>query len=692
MARLLALGAVLLAAANAHAQQDPAPAAPAATPAAKAPAPKAAAKPTAAKAKAPEKKPAAKAKAEAKAPAPAPAPASVPAPAPVAAPAPVTAPAPAPTIDPEEFRRQVMEEVRKELKDAREKSKEETDWVKQDSTARVRDSEAVEQLKTRVNLFQPHGYLRLRYEFFNSLDLKRGEDPAGYNLFPRPFINSGDNHSQSDANLRFRFEPTLAVSEDLQIHAQLDVLDNVLLGSNPSNDPILDVYTPIAALSTNRGGSAVNVKRLWGRANTPLGELMFGRMGYHFGLGILHNDGNGLDSDYGDTYDRVAFAPRDFRGHKATFMFDVLAKGAGTTGNHGELGRSVDLDTLDDGYRVGLQIEKVDTSEEARRKLDAGEWVINYGAIVDWLLQGWDTPRPTEATLAGIGGTTLGDAAANRAGVVQRKAKFYQPDAFLSVRRGKARLELEIASKIGSVGTRATTDANTSDPTLNQPITFFQWGGAAQFDVAMLPADALLLGLELGAASGDAGVYGFGARPWRSGSGGVMGQNPDGTPFRATGAGDIDGPHFNFSTSGTQRGRVNNFVFNRAFNVDTILFRNLITAVTSSWYLKPSLRYRPTGRKSGGGDDTGFEITAALVYSQAWYAENTPGQATPLGLEANVGISHDTPDRFHLGLQYGILLPFGGLGNNGFGYNNGVSHLASAGIAHAIRALAAIPF
>ena len=57
-----------------------------------------------------------------------------------------------------------------------------------------------------------------------------------------------------------------------------------------------------------------------------------------------------------------------------------------------------------------------------------------------------------------------------------------------------------------------------------------------------------------------------------------------------------------------------------------ILFRNLITSVTSAWYLKPSMRYRPTGRKTGGGDDTGFELLLAMIYSQAWYIENTRGR------------------------------------------------------------------
>jgi uncharacterized protein (TIGR04551 family) len=684
MARLLALGALLLAT-TAFAQQDPA-AAPA-RPAADAKAKAAPAKKSAAKAKAAEQT-AAKTDAPPAAAAPA-----APAVAPVAAPAPVPAPiAAAPAIDPEEFRRQVMEEVRKELKEAREKAKEETDWVKQDSTARVRDSEAVEALKTRVNLFQPHGYLRWRFEFFNDMDLKRGVDPAGYSLFPRPFINSGDNHSQSDANLRFRFEPTLAVSEDLHIHSQIDVLDNVLMGSNPQSDPLLDTTTPLSVLGSSRAPSAIKVKRLWGRANTPLGELSFGRMGYHWGLGILHNDGNGIDQDFGDTYDRVAFAPREFRGHKFMVMMDILDKGAGTTGEHGELGRTVDLDTLDDGYGLGFQVEKVDTPEEAQRKLEAGESVFNYGVNLQYRVQGWDTPSPTQSTLDGIGGISLGDQTNNRAAVVQRHAKLYMPDGYFSFRKGKFRVDGEVGFKLGSVGSRAITTTDTGNAA-TQGLTFTQMGGALQASLAFLPADALLIGFEWGGASGDSGVYGFGARPWRSGTGSeVLVTNSDGSAkFRTTGIGDVDGPHF--SSAHLQ---INNFVFNRAFNVDTILFRNLVTAVTSAWYAKPSLRYRPTGRKSGGGDDTGFELTLSLMYAQAWFAENTPsGVNKPLGLEANVGISHDTADRFHLGLQYAILLPFAGLGNSGNGYSGtttSTSYAADPSIAHAIRAIMAIPF
>ena len=583
------------------------------------------------------------------------------------------------TFDEAEFRRQVMEEVRRELQKTKDEVKQETAWVEQDSQARVQDSEAVESLKQRVNLFQPHGYLRMRGEFFNNMRLGRGADPAGNFLFPAGFIGTGGNNSQSDANFRFRFEPTLAVSEDLAIYFQADILDNILLGSSPVTDVYLDPFTPLSVLSSRRASGVVNVKRVWGRVNTQLGELLFGRMGYHWGLGILHNDGNCLDCDYGDTYDRIAFAPREFKGHHLSVMFDILDKGAITTGEKGELGRSVDLDTLDDGYRLALEVTRVDTPEEVKRKLDNNQWVFNYGLVADYRTQSWDTP------------VTAPDATGSlRSHVVNRAAKIYQPDAFLSLKRKKWRLDAEIAFTLGSVGTHRQTDFDIgSVPSdvgelLRKGVNFFQVGGALQTDVALLSADALLFGLEFGAASGDKGAYGFGARPWRNGSGALQPAAPGQTPTRAAGPGDIDGSHLDYSTLTGGHYRINNFVFNRSFNVDMILFRNLITSVTGAWYLKPSMRYRPTGRRTGGGDDTGFELILAAIYSQAWYPENTPGNARPLGLEFNAGITYDTSDRFHAGLAYGLLVPFDGLRNT--------TTNTSPSIAHAVRLLLAIPF
>src|SRR5439155_4471047 len=136
-------------------------------------------------------------------------------------------------------------------------------------------------------------------------------------------------------------------------------------------------------------------------------------------------------------------------GHHLSVMFDILDKGASTTGDStlggqqtGELGRSVDLDTLDDGYRLALEITRVDTAEEIKRKLEAHRWVFNYGLVIDYRTQPWDTP----VSAADSTGTL-------RSHDVRQADKIYQPDAFLSLKRRKWRLDTEIAVNLGSVGT-----------------------------------------------------------------------------------------------------------------------------------------------------------------------------------------------------------------------------------------------
>ena len=50
------------------------------------------------------------------------------------------------------------------------------------------------------------------------------------------------------------------------------------------------------------------------------------------------------------------------------------------------------MDTLDDGYRLGIQVQRVDSDEKIKRKLAANEWVVNYGLVLDYRTQPWDTP------------------------------------------------------------------------------------------------------------------------------------------------------------------------------------------------------------------------------------------------------------------------------------------------------------
>ena len=67
----------------------------------------------------------------------------------------------------------------------------------------------MECLGTLVSL---HGYLRVRADVFDDLDLSRGPSPStGQPLFPTPA--SGSGHTMSAVDMRLRLEPQLKVGQ-----------------------------------------------------------------------------------------------------------------------------------------------------------------------------------------------------------------------------------------------------------------------------------------------------------------------------------------------------------------------------------------------------------------------------------------------------------------------------------------------
>jgi len=86
----------------------------------------------------------------------------------------------------------------------------------------------------KLQFLQLDGYLRLRSYMFDDLDLDSGMDAAGHYLFPIPLRGNPARGTFAGANMRLRIEPTLNVSEQVRVRAQLDVFDNYAFGSSNS--------------------------------------------------------------------------------------------------------------------------------------------------------------------------------------------------------------------------------------------------------------------------------------------------------------------------------------------------------------------------------------------------------------------------------------------------------------------------
>src|SRR5512144_832275 len=139
--------------------------------------------------------------------------------------APAQGAAPSPETDPK-----VQAAIQKAVDKAKEELRNEMRAELQGAQSAAEFMGAVaEQPKTE--LFELDGYFRMRGESLNKLNLRNTADSAGYTFFPKPLRASS---TISDANMRLRLEPTINASETVRVRAQIDVLDNYVLGSNTS--------------------------------------------------------------------------------------------------------------------------------------------------------------------------------------------------------------------------------------------------------------------------------------------------------------------------------------------------------------------------------------------------------------------------------------------------------------------------
>jgi len=561
-----------------------------------------------------------------------------------------------------------LDAARKEMKDLREEMRAQ---LANQSVAQGWQDDWVPE-KRKLETFVPDGYLRIRPELLYHMDLGRGPDPSGYELFPRSPASPRDR-TIAGVNMRFRFEPTFNISEEVRIRTQIDMLDNTMFGSTPDYGFSRGLATGYAwdrdefgifsqsqvpqASGINALTDSIRVKRLWGEVSTPVGILRFGRMGSHWGLGMLHNDGTKLDDDLGDNVDRIMFVAEPVAGWYISPMIDFNIEGPQTTR---DTGAPIDLSNSDDAHALIIAAARRDTDSQAKAKIEAGQTVFNFGVRFE---HRWQKNDPQDY----YGNPFLDESVNAPSGIyVQRFAKLFIPDVWLKVERKEFRVELEGAAILGDVFNRALSGADMSNTLANQSLGIQQFGALLQLEYRLLD-QALRIGVELGAASGDQ-APGFGNRPRRNRS-----ANPQ--------LGDIDGRQYRCEASGgCSDSKIENFRFNRAYRTDMILYRELLGGITDSFYVKPNASYRIAD---------GFNVFAALIYSRAFYAASTPsarivgaeivGDAN-LGIEINAGARYETEDGFFGELRWGILFPLEGLKNNTAGtqFGGGMPVLESA--------------
>jgi len=437
-----------------------------------------------------------------------------------------------------------------------------------------------------------HGYFRTRGEILDNLDLDRGLDASGQPLFPIPL---GGGQIFRGGDLRFRTDvDAYAPGAGVAAHARIDLIDDLGFGSTPE---VGTERAPAPSASPSQRASYALIQRGWAEVLTPFGVLAAGRMGAHFGLGMLANGGDCDDCDGGDTADRIAFAS-PLAGHVVAVAYDVSSSGPYTM--HRDERRSLDLEPSDDVNTATAALLRLSVPATRARRAAAGLATLEYGVYVSRRWQDRDVPAsylgtgssftPNDLVLRDFTATTLGGWARISSSTMRLEAE----GAYANARVGQASL--------------------IPGAELTQPITSNQLGLAIESDLA--PDPRARIGLDAGVASGDSAPGWNGAQA---------------IPPRDT--------------------TVDAFRFNPDYHIDQILFREIIGTVTDAAYVRPHAR-----AILGEVGAARVEAGAALIASWAMEARSTPNDSSYLGLELDPELRYAS-NAFGAVLDYAVFVP-----------------------------------
>lgn len=456
------------------------------------------------------------------------------------------------------------------------------------------------------------GYLRSRADWLKNLHLGFADiDDVGGSPYHRPSnclqVAEGGPCSDSikTANMRLRLEPTIQLSDTIAVHTQIDVFDNYVLGS----------------LETSPDAPVARANRAWAEVSTSLGNLKFGRMPDHFGLGMVWNSGRRLDTDYahwetlwqpstlaniggdnpvdydldadqGTTIDRFMFtgmipgtplraaAAWDWGGQVSTTRYDSV--------------QNIDTDDNDDINRWMVSIARIDAPRDFADRVARGQLGVNGAVRVQRTTTNWAYIAADPVTDPPV--------------PVAIDQGSYLTSAWIKLGWKKLLVEAELALEVGSI-----SDARPLGR--DGELDIRTWGGVVRASGKAID-DKFGYGLEVGAASGD------GAEADAQGR----------THLR------------NISIlPGPSADTITRFRFNPEYKVDLILFRELIGAVSNSAYFRPWLSYALTKSIAVRGQN----VTALAINPVS-----TPGNSDFWGFELDADVSY-RGNGFTAGLAYG---------------------------------------
>ena len=481
------------------------------------------------------------------------------------------------------------------------------------------------------------GDFRTRFTYFRNAHLKTHVPGVGgtSNFTPNLSAYEEDNDGTApnpdqnnySANMRLRLNPTINISELTRVKTTLDVFDNLVLGSTPnymrSRAALLSMSQDPVATGVNQWRSTIALKRAWGEANFPIGELRFGRMPMNWGLGILYNSGDSITSDYGDQIDGVMFTTRLFD-HFVTPSYSIAYTGPVERGGGffkspinsvanqlwDQSGQKYARESSDLAHVFSLSLLKRDSDFITEKKITENKAIFNYGLFASYRFQDMDSH--------------IADPKDNKLTLVKRDGHVGMGSLWTSLSYKTFHIEAEFAGIWGKYHRGEKNDPLALPGQTSPDSLWLLQGGIALESRLGFLDDRLQVGLDAGIASAQSGP-GFGTQ-------------------EQTGIAESQkAPAGKYKT---------NFKFNPAYNVDLLLYREVLGGISGTYYFKPHISYF-FSRNLG--------LRADAISSFALKKSNTSGNSNLLGVELDASAFLRTENGFYFSLAYGVLFPLKGL-------------------------------
>jgi len=559
--------------------------------------------------------------------------------------------------------------------------------------------------RRRTQVIELDGYFRLQPELLHNFNLgtgyvNSGQPQNGFPFFPTPLEcatkeGSCSQKNLGDSSMRLRLEPTINISDQVRVVAQVDVFDNMILGSTPDSlvsaarpdlrtnqaqTGILSNSTATPESGQNTYTSAVRPKRAWGEVDSQLGSLRFGRMPWHFGRGMYFNKGDCPTCDGGTTVDRI-MAITQLYGHQLAVSWDFgpsgYAWGMTDVGRADSNGAPLDLSQNDEVVQFTGALTMKDDDRRFRERAQSGELVINYGVQLVYRGQNNEvfklspTAQGNQDQNGAISRTDLNNSTDGTSASLTThiNAWLLIPSVWFKLGWKALTLEFEstgLAGRIGNAGPLRLHESGASD----NHLSILQLGWVLAADLKLYK-DALFIGLETGGATGD--------------------QAESACRDVACNANELNpSPYLNYRWKFVPQpvgdSSLHNFYFSPEYHVDEIFFRRIMGTVTNAIYIKPSIAYWldvTEGRQLG--------LSGALIYSLAPVPISTPGNSINYGIEMDLSLGYrNIGEKFYAGLVWGVFWPLGALNRPIELFPSGGANSATA--AQILRAFMGIKF